>query len=165
LLPCFFQGCTDNEASARKLYNEALTLQQNGDKEKTNDIYKEIVAKYPETETAVEVNKILTSTIAIKGITNAINQNTDLIRQETQTLQIQADKVQQEDIAATLDMFKLDLGRYPSTEEGLQALIAKPDTMIRWNGPYLTQENTDFINDYIYINDGSSSKYSLLKHK
>ena len=48
-----------------------------------------------------------------------------------------AAKVQIEDLAATLDMYKLDLGSYPSSEEGLKALIESPDSAKRWNGPYL----------------------------
>lgn len=48
-----------------------------------------------------------------------------------------AAKVQIEDLAATLDMYKLDLGRYPTSTEGLQALIESPEGAKRWNGPYL----------------------------
>ena len=36
-----------------------------------------------------------------------------------------------------LDQFRLDVGRYPSTEEGLQALVAGPSGEQRWAGPYL----------------------------
>ena len=36
-----------------------------------------------------------------------------------------------------LDLYKLDAGSYPSTEQGLQALVEKPSGSINWNGPYL----------------------------
>ncbi len=36
-----------------------------------------------------------------------------------------------------LDHFRLDVGRYPTTEEGLQALVVQPGTEVRWAGPYL----------------------------
>jgi general secretion pathway protein G len=36
-----------------------------------------------------------------------------------------------------LDHFRLDVGRYPTSEEGLQALVAQPTGEARWNGPYL----------------------------
>jgi general secretion pathway protein G len=36
-----------------------------------------------------------------------------------------------------LDTYRLDVGRYPSTEEGLAALVAKPQNVAKWNGPYL----------------------------
>ena len=50
-----------------------------------------------------------------------------------------AAKVQIEDLAATLDMYKLDLGGYPTSEEGLNALIESPEGVKRWNGPYLSK--------------------------
>ena len=42
-----------------------------------------------------------------------------------------------ERLATVLDMFKLDVGAYPTTEQGLQALITKPTGLSRWAGPYL----------------------------
>ena len=36
-----------------------------------------------------------------------------------------------------LDIYKLDVGTYPTTEQGLQALISRPSGVARWNGPYL----------------------------
>ncbi len=42
-----------------------------------------------------------------------------------------------ERISSVLDLYKLDVGRYPSTEEGLQALVSKPTDVDNWNGPYI----------------------------
>lgn len=42
-----------------------------------------------------------------------------------------------ERIAGTLDLYKLDVGSYPTTEQGLQALIAQPTGVTNWNGPYV----------------------------
>ncbi len=44
-----------------------------------------------------------------------------------------------EQISAALDYFKVDNGRYPTTEEGLQALVAAPPGLTSWNGPYLAK--------------------------
>ena len=44
-------------------------------------------------------------------------------------------------IANALDLFRLHVGRYPTTEEGLRALWEKPDTLDeddKWTGPYIT---------------------------
>lgn len=41
------------------------------------------------------------------------------------------------DLSATLDMYRLETGRYPSSEEGLEALVADPGNVANWNGPYL----------------------------
>lgn len=40
-------------------------------------------------------------------------------------------------LSEALDHYRLDVGRYPSTEQGLAALNAAPDGETRWNGPYL----------------------------
>lgn len=45
--------------------------------------------------------------------------------------------VQIADLEKGVDLFRLDVGRAPTTEEGLGALIAKPATANGWNGPYL----------------------------
>jgi general secretion pathway protein G len=42
-----------------------------------------------------------------------------------------------ERIAGILDIYKLDVGHYPTTEQGLQALITQPANESRWNGPYV----------------------------
>jgi general secretion pathway protein G len=45
-------------------------------------------------------------------------------------------------LATVLDIYKLDVGSYPTTEQGLQALIMQPPSVPRWNGPYLKGEAT-----------------------
>ena len=45
--------------------------------------------------------------------------------------------IQIADLDKALEIFKLDVGRYPSNAEGLQALVAKPASAGGWNGPYL----------------------------
>ena len=42
-----------------------------------------------------------------------------------------------ERLAGVLDIYKLDVGSYPTTEQGLQSLITQPAGVARWNGPYL----------------------------
>lgn len=42
-----------------------------------------------------------------------------------------------ERLGSVLDMYKLDVGSYPTTEQGLQSLITRPPGVKRWNGPYL----------------------------
>jgi general secretion pathway protein G len=45
--------------------------------------------------------------------------------------------VQIADIEKSLDLFKLDIGRYPTNEEGLDALVRRPGAIAQWAGPYL----------------------------
>ena len=42
-----------------------------------------------------------------------------------------------ERLSSVLDMYKLDVGRYPTTDQGLQALLTNPAGVARWNGPYM----------------------------
>ena len=47
-----------------------------------------------------------------------------------------------ERLASVLDMYKLDVGSYPTTEQGLQALLAQPQGVKNWSGPYLKGDKT-----------------------
>lgn len=49
----------------------------------------------------------------------------------------QTAKVQVQNVVAALELYRLDVGRYPSQEEGLPAVVAAPATAAGWNGPYL----------------------------
>jgi general secretion pathway protein G len=49
----------------------------------------------------------------------------------------QTAKVQVQNISSALELYKLDVGRYPSQTEGLQALVTAPSDAASWNGPYL----------------------------
>jgi general secretion pathway protein G len=46
-----------------------------------------------------------------------------------------------ERLATVLDMYKLDVGNYPTTDQGIQALITQPQGVVHWNGPYLKGDN------------------------
>jgi general secretion pathway protein G len=51
-----------------------------------------------------------------------------------------AASVQIGSLTSALELYKLDTGRYPSTGEGLKALVEAPAGVGSWNGPYLTKE-------------------------
>lgn len=46
-------------------------------------------------------------------------------------------RVQIKDLEQAVEMYKLDVGRYPTNSEGLAALVEKPGNADGWNGPYL----------------------------
>jgi general secretion pathway protein G len=73
-------------------------------------------------------------------------------------------KSQIEAFEKALDTFRLDVGRYPSTEEGLTALLNAPTTAIKWNGPYLKKEipKDPWGNAYIYRAPGAKAEYEIL---
>jgi general secretion pathway protein G len=49
-------------------------------------------------------------------------------------------KVQIESLSTSLELFKLDNGRYPNDREGLTALVERPADLKNWNGPYLKKD-------------------------
>ena len=64
-----------------------------------------------------------------------------------------AAKIEINQIGNTLDLFKLEVGRYPTTSEGLQALITAPSGATNWNGPYwknATLPKDPWGNEYKY---------------
>jgi len=67
-----------------------------------------------------------------------------------------AARVQLENLRNALDMFQLDVGRYPTSEEGLEALRTRPNSAPRWAGPYLRDDiPTDpWGRPYVYRNPG-----------
>ena len=77
-------------------------------------------------------------------------------------------KLQIEDFGAALDMFYLDNGRYPSTEEGLRALVSKPADLGTWDGPYLKKNTIPkdaWGNDFRYeADEESNGPYDLYSY-
>lgn len=69
-------------------------------------------------------------------------------------------------ISVALDLYELDNGRYPSTDQGLEALLSKPSSSpvpSNWNGPYLKRKPLDpWKNAYKYVCPGThSNDYDL----
>jgi general secretion pathway protein G len=48
--------------------------------------------------------------------------------------------IQIKDLEQALEMYKLDVGRFPSSQEGLVSLVNKPANAMGWNGPYLKSD-------------------------
>jgi general secretion pathway protein G len=67
-----------------------------------------------------------------------------------------AARAQLENIRNALDMFQLDVGRYPTTEEGLTSLRQRPSSAPRWSGPYLRDElpSDPWGRPYVYRSPG-----------
>lgn len=78
-----------------------------------------------------------------------------------------AAKLQIEEFGNTLDLFKIDVGRYPDSQEGLQALVQAPTGQgaDRWHGPYLKKKNVPkdpWGNDYQYASPGRHGPYDIV---
>ena len=51
-------------------------------------------------------------------------------------------KIQISNLSTALDLYRLDVGRYPSTNEGLASLVRRPTAAERWTGPYVKKEES-----------------------
>jgi len=60
---------------------------------------------------------------------------------KVQEAQVQTTVTQINSLAGSVEQFAIDMGRYPSTDEGLEALVTRPATAAddRWKGPYLSK--------------------------
>lgn len=87
------------------------------------------------------------------------------IRQEEKA-KIKAAKAQIELLSTALDTFRLDIGRYPSSEEGLDALVRKPGSVDKWDGPYLKKDMPldPWGKGYVYKSPGEHGPFDLLSY-
>lgn len=79
---------------------------------------------------------------------------------------IKAARTQIEMLGAAMDTYRLDMSRYPSTENGIAALSEKPADAAeaaKWRGPYLKKrvDKDPWGNSYIYKSPGEKSDYEL----
>lgn len=73
-------------------------------------------------------------------------------------------KVQLEQLGSALEMYRIDVGRYPSSSEGLQSLVQAPSGGGRWNGPYLRKQDIPkdpWGNEYQYRFPGEHGDFDL----
>jgi len=77
-----------------------------------------------------------------------------------------AAKAQIELFGTALDAFRLDIGRYPTTEEGLKSLREKPSNADNWNGPYLPKEIPvdPWKTQFAYTCPGEHGDYDIISY-
>lgn len=75
-------------------------------------------------------------------------------------------KAQIEAFDKALDTYRLNVGRYPTTEEGLAALLVKPATATDWNGPYLKKDVPldPWGHPYLYRSPGSKGDFEVISY-
>jgi len=77
--------------------------------------------------------------------------------------EIKAAKAQIDSLGKSLDQYRLDTGHYPSTEQGLNALVTKPANEPKWDGPYLKKAvpNDPWGKPYQYKIPGEHSEVDI----
>jgi general secretion pathway protein G len=83
-------------------------------------------------------------------------------RAKTDTARLQVDQ-----LALALDLFRIDVGRLPTSEEGLKALTAAPAGLGRWRGPYLRKIEAlvdPWGTPFVYRRPGQHGEYDLVSY-
>ena len=80
--------------------------------------------------------------------------------------EIQVAKAQIESLEKALDQYRLDIRRYPTTEEGLEALLVKPASVNGWNGPYLKKAapQDPWGRPYVYRTPGAKGEFEIFSY-
>ena len=77
--------------------------------------------------------------------------------------EIKVAQAQLDSFGKALDQYRLDAGRYPSSEQGLTALMSHPANEAKWQGPYLKKAVPDdpWGKPYVYRSPGEHGEYDL----
>ena len=78
---------------------------------------------------------------------------------------VKAAKIQIESFSSALDLYYLDMGRYPGSSDGLAALVARPGNAQEWNGPYLkggVVPNDPWGHPYVYRSPVDHAPYEIV---
>jgi len=76
-----------------------------------------------------------------------------------------AAKIQLETLSQSLTNYQVDIGAYPTTQQGLAILWTNPKTMPDWNGPYVRRQQQlvdPWGHEFIYRSPGKSAPYDLI---
>ncbi|MGO9171667.1 MAG: type II secretion system major pseudopilin GspG [Rhodomicrobium sp.] len=84
-----------------------------------------------------------------------------------ETSKVKSARLQIDNFGKALDLYFLDAGRYPTTADGLDALVRKPAAAANWAGPYLKGDKVPadpWGNRYNYRSPGEHGKYDLYSY-
>ncbi len=76
-------------------------------------------------------------------------------------------KQQIEGFSSAMEMYKLDTTKYPTQEQGLEALVAEPQGIANWKGPYLKKKfipKDPWGNNYVYTYPGEHGDYDIVSY-
>lgn len=74
-------------------------------------------------------------------------------------------KLQMQELSVALDLFKIDVGRFPEGSEGLQALVRQVTDIPGWRGPYLKRDTIlkdPWARPYVYTPERGAGSYRLI---
>ncbi|HET9463483.1 MAG TPA: type II secretion system major pseudopilin GspG [Thiobacillus sp.] len=80
--------------------------------------------------------------------------------------EVKVARAQIDALGKALDQYRLDVGYYPTTEQGLASLLTPPPNVARWDGPYLQKvvPVDPWGNPYVFVMPGEHGEYDLLSY-
>lgn len=80
--------------------------------------------------------------------------------------EVQVARAQIDAFEKALDLYRLDVRRYPSTEQGLQSLVSAPAGDAQWKGPYLKKAVPvdPWGRPYVYRSPGAKGDYEIVSY-
>lgn len=80
--------------------------------------------------------------------------------------EVTAARAQIEAFSKALDAMRVDIGRYPRSDEGLRSLLTAPSSMKKWNGPYLSKEVPldPWGNHFIYRSPANNKDFEIISY-
>jgi general secretion pathway protein G len=80
--------------------------------------------------------------------------------------EVKTTRAQIDSFGKALDQYRLDTGHYPSSEQGLNALVERPDNEKKWDGPYLKKAVPldPWGNPYLYKQPGDHGEYDIISY-
>ncbi len=77
--------------------------------------------------------------------------------------EVRAAQAQISALTSALNTYRLDVGQYPSDEQGLSALVSRPNGVAKWDGPYLQKRvpSDPWGRPYLYRSPGTHGEFDL----
>ena len=103
--------------------------------------------------------------LAILGFLAAIG--TPIVLRYLETARVSTAKTELSSLSSGLELFKFDVGRYPTTQEGLDALLKAPPGIDEWHGPYLKKlmgMKDPWGHPYHYKSPGEHGDYDIFSY-
>jgi len=77
--------------------------------------------------------------------------------------EVKTSKAQIAGFEKALDQYRIDVGSYPTTEQGLSALVTRPPNLTRWDGPYLSKgvPPDPWGRPYLYKSPGEHGEFDI----
>jgi general secretion pathway protein G len=103
--------------------------------------------------------------VAILGLLTLIA--TPFVLRYLDSAKVSTARTEVANISAGLDLFKIDVGRYPTTEEGLDSLMKPPQGVDNWNGPYLKKAQglkDPWGRPYLYRSPGQHGEFDIYSY-